>query len=101
MDTQVEGLSFNHTLGTGPSAGKMQDGSYQAVLDLLDSAEHQLGNPNQNQNYGGGGRHNVPNIILTGTVRGNVLAMCCRTKWPSKQRGKPWQPFYWALIMLG
>ncbi|XP_041963535.1 CREB-regulated transcription coactivator 2 [Alosa sapidissima] len=66
MDTQVEGLSFNHSLGTGSSSGKVQDGSYQAVLDLLDSADHQLGNPNQNQNYGGGGRHNVPNIILTG-----------------------------------
>ena len=66
MDTQVEDLSFNHSLGTGSSSEKEQDGSYQAVLDLLDSADQQLSDPNQNQNYGGGGRHNVPNIILTG-----------------------------------
>lgn len=75
----MEGLSFNHSLGTGSSAGKVQDGSYQAVLDLLDSVDHQLGNPNQNQNYSGGGRHNVPNIILTGQA--TPLAVCsCRTE---------------------
>lgn len=67
MDSQVEGLSFNHNLGSG-SVGKGQDSSYsthQGVLDLLDSAEQQFLNPNQNQNYGSG-RHAVPNIILTG-----------------------------------
>lgn len=68
-DTQVEGLSFNHSLSTdSSSSGKMADGSYQAVLDLLGAAEQQLGHPTQNQNCGGGGgggRH-VPNIILTG-----------------------------------
>ncbi|XP_007233417.2 CREB-regulated transcription coactivator 2 isoform X2 [Astyanax mexicanus] len=67
IDSQVEGLTFNHNMGSG-GVGKGQDGSYsshQGVLDLLDSAEHQFLNPNQNQNFGSG-RHTVPNIILTG-----------------------------------
>ncbi|KAI4878980.1 hypothetical protein NFI96_029262 [Prochilodus magdalenae] len=67
IESQVEGLSYNHNLGSG-SVGKGQDGSYsshQGVLDLLESAEQQFLNPNQNQNYGSG-RHAVPNIILTG-----------------------------------
>ncbi|XP_030638238.1 CREB-regulated transcription coactivator 2 [Chanos chanos] len=67
MDSHVEGLSLNHGLGSGTTA-KNQEGSYhsnQAVLDLLESADQQFLN-NPNQNYGGAGRHNVPNIILTG-----------------------------------
>ncbi|XP_017568575.1 CREB-regulated transcription coactivator 2 isoform X1 [Pygocentrus nattereri] len=67
IDSQVEGLSFNHNLGSG-TVGKGQDSSFsshQGVLDLLESAEQQFLNPNQNQNYGSG-RHPVPNIILTG-----------------------------------
>lgn len=66
IDSQVEGLTFNHNMGSG-GVGKGQDCSYsshQGVLDLLDSTDHQFLNPNQNQNFGSG-RHTVPNIILT------------------------------------
>ncbi|XP_076826803.1 CREB-regulated transcription coactivator 2 isoform X2 [Brachyhypopomus gauderio] len=67
IDSQGEGLSFNHSLGTG-THNKAQESSYpshQGVLDLLESTEQQFLNPNQNQSYGSG-RHTVPNIILTG-----------------------------------
>ncbi|KAK1794663.1 hypothetical protein P4O66_001376 [Electrophorus voltai] len=67
IDSQVEGLCFNHNLSSG-NPNKAQDGSYhshQGVLDLLESTEQQFLNPNQNQGYGSG-RHTVPNIILTG-----------------------------------
>ncbi|XP_010883403.1 CREB-regulated transcription coactivator 2 [Esox lucius] len=68
MGSQGDGLQFNHSgLGCGTS-GKGQDGSYhhnQASLDLHDSADQQHLN-NQNKNFGEEGRHNVPNIILTG-----------------------------------
>lgn len=66
IDSQVDGLTFNHNMGGGVCKG--QDSSYsshQGVLDLLDSTEHQFLNPNQNQNFGSG-RHTIPNIILTG-----------------------------------
>ncbi|XP_028837537.1 CREB-regulated transcription coactivator 1 isoform X2 [Denticeps clupeoides] len=68
MDSRAEGLSFNHSLNSVASTGKGQEGccpGNQGILDLLDSSEQQLLN-NSNQNYSGGGRHNVPNIILTG-----------------------------------
>ncbi|XP_062848456.1 CREB-regulated transcription coactivator 2 isoform X2 [Trichomycterus rosablanca] len=67
VDSQVEGVSFNHNLGSSVP-NKAQDGTYpghQGVLELLESTEHQFLNATQNQNYGSG-RLTVPNIILTG-----------------------------------
>ncbi|KAJ7985585.1 hypothetical protein DPEC_G00353600 [Dallia pectoralis] len=67
LESQGDGLPFNHSgLGCG-SSGKGQDGSYhhnQASLDLHGAADHQHLN-SQNKNYGEG-HQNVPNIILTG-----------------------------------
>ncbi|XP_023657018.1 CREB-regulated transcription coactivator 2 isoform X6 [Paramormyrops kingsleyae] len=69
MEAQVESLSFNHSLGSGPTASKTHEGSYldQVSLDFQDSGDQQLLNSqNQSQSYGGMERHSVPNIILTG-----------------------------------
>ncbi|XP_029928816.1 CREB-regulated transcription coactivator 2 [Myripristis murdjan] len=68
MESQGDGLSLNHSgLGCGSAADKSQyPPGPQGSLDLQDPGDQQLLN-NQNQNYSGGeGRHNVPNIILTG-----------------------------------
>lgn len=67
MESQGDGLSFNHGgLGYGSAADKGQYPSSQGSLDFQDSIEQQLLN-SQNQHYGSlEGRHNVPNIILTG-----------------------------------
>ncbi|CAB1334270.1 unnamed protein product, partial [Coregonus sp. 'balchen'] len=66
METQGDSLSFNHGgLGSG-SGGKGQEESYHpnhGFLALHDSGDRQHLN---NQNFGGEGCHNVPNIILTG-----------------------------------
>lgn len=73
MEAQGDGLSYNHGQGCGTTARKGQDAPYssnQGSLDLQDSGDHQLhNNQNQNQNYSGEGRHNVPNIILTGEIQ--------------------------------
>ncbi|XP_018620323.2 CREB-regulated transcription coactivator 2 isoform X2 [Scleropages formosus] len=68
LETQTESMSFNHNLGSGLPASKGHVGTCavdQVSLDFHDTADQQLLN-SQNQNYTGGGRHNVPNIILTG-----------------------------------
>ncbi|XP_035607091.1 CREB-regulated transcription coactivator 2-like isoform X2 [Oncorhynchus keta] len=66
METPGDSLSFNHGgLGCG-SGGKDQEESYHSnhgFLELHDSGDRQHLN---NQNFGGEGCHNVPNIILTG-----------------------------------
>ncbi|XP_048880817.1 CREB-regulated transcription coactivator 2 isoform X2 [Brienomyrus brachyistius] len=69
MEPQVESLSFNHSLGSGPPASKTHEGSFldQVSLDFQDSGDQQLLNSqNQTQSFGGMERHGVPNIILTG-----------------------------------
>ncbi|XP_024114156.1 CREB-regulated transcription coactivator 2 isoform X2 [Oryzias melastigma] len=60
----ADGLSLHHG---GLSCDKNQlSSNSQGPLDQQESGNQQLLN-NQNQNYGcGDGRHNVPNIILTG-----------------------------------
>lgn len=65
-ETQADVLSLNHS-GLSCSADKNQfPSNSQGALDLQDLGDQQLLN-NQNQNFSGGdGRHNVPNIILTG-----------------------------------
>ncbi|XP_068567676.1 CREB-regulated transcription coactivator 2 isoform X2 [Cebidichthys violaceus] len=65
-ENQADCLSLNHS-GLSCSSDKNQYlSNTQGHLDLQDPGDQQLLN-NQNQNYGGGdGRHNVPNIILTG-----------------------------------
>lgn len=65
-ETQADMLSLNHS-GLSCSADKNQfPSNSQGALDLQDLGDQQLLN-NQNQNFSGGdGRHNVPNIILTG-----------------------------------
>lgn len=65
-ETQADMLSLNHS-GLSCSADKNQfPSNSQGALDLQDLSDQQLLN-NQNQNFSGGdGRHNVPNIILTG-----------------------------------
>ncbi|XP_014016624.2 CREB-regulated transcription coactivator 1 isoform X2 [Salmo salar] len=66
METPGDSLSFNHGgLGCG-SGGKGQEEFYHSnhgFLELHDSGDRQHLN---NQNFGGEGCHNVPNIILTG-----------------------------------
>eukprot|EP00063_Salmo_salar_P081780 XP_014056615.1 PREDICTED: CREB-regulated transcription coactivator 2-like isoform X3 [Salmo salar] len=66
METPGDSLLFNHGgLGCG-SGGKGQEESYHpnhGFLELHDSGDRQHLN---NQNFGGEGCHNVPNIILTG-----------------------------------
>nr|AGL94529.1 putative CREB regulated transcription coactivator 2-like protein [Oncorhynchus mykiss] len=66
METPGDSLSFNHGgLGCG-SGRKGQEESYHpnhGFLELHDSGDRQHLN---NQNFGGEGCHNVPNIILTG-----------------------------------
>ncbi|KAI1886005.1 hypothetical protein AGOR_G00209590 [Albula goreensis] len=62
MENQVEGLSFNHSSGSRPIFCKGQEESFSAEQGALDFQNS--GDPNQN--YRGGGHHNVPNIILTG-----------------------------------
>ncbi|XP_030605649.1 CREB-regulated transcription coactivator 2 isoform X2 [Archocentrus centrarchus] len=66
-ENQADGLSLNHSGLSCISTDKNQfPSNSQGPLDLQDLGEHQLLN-NQNQNFSGGdGRHNVPNIILTG-----------------------------------
>ncbi|XP_030013686.1 CREB-regulated transcription coactivator 2 isoform X2 [Sphaeramia orbicularis] len=66
-DPQSDGLSLNHSGLTCGSSDKNQfPSNTQGPLELQDCGDQQLLN-NQNQNYSGGeGRHNVPNIILTG-----------------------------------
>ncbi|XP_038850387.1 CREB-regulated transcription coactivator 2-like [Salvelinus namaycush] len=66
METPGDSLSFNHGgLGCG-SGGKGQEESYHpnhGFLELHDSGDRRHLN---NQNFGGEGCHNVPNIILPG-----------------------------------
>ncbi|XP_078027431.1 CREB-regulated transcription coactivator 2 isoform X3 [Epinephelus lanceolatus] len=66
-ENQGDGLSLNHSGLSCSSTDKNQyPSNMQGHLDLQDPGDQQLLN-NQNQNYGSGdGRHNVPNIILTG-----------------------------------
>ncbi|KAM7421637.1 hypothetical protein PAMA_015678 [Pampus argenteus] len=66
-ENQGDGLSLNHSgLSCGGSDNNQFASNTQGHLDLQDPADQQLLN-NQNQNYSGvDGRHNVPNIILTG-----------------------------------
>ncbi|XP_040899596.1 CREB-regulated transcription coactivator 2 isoform X2 [Toxotes jaculatrix] len=66
-ETQGDGLSLNHSgLSCGSTDKNQFPSNTQGPLGLQDPGDQQLLN-NQNQNYSGGeGRHNVPNIILTG-----------------------------------
>lgn len=62
-DHHGDGLSLNHG---GLSCGSSDKQQFPSPVGLQDPCDQQLLN-NQHQNYGGGdGRHNVPNIILTG-----------------------------------
>ncbi|XP_072249558.1 CREB-regulated transcription coactivator 2 isoform X2 [Leuresthes tenuis] len=65
-DSQADGLSLNHGgLSCVTDNNQLQADSH-AALETQGAGDQQLLN-NQNQNYSGGdGRHNVPNIILTG-----------------------------------
>lgn len=75
METPGDSLSFNHGgLGCG-SGGKGQEEFYHSnhgFLELHDSGDRQHLN---NQNFGGEGCHNVPNIILTGEIWANTSAI--------------------------
>lgn len=82
VDNQGDCLSLNHAGLSCSSADKNPLPAHSQgpldlhdPLDLQDPGDQQLLN-NQNQNYGGGdsGRHNVPNIILTG--------VCCHAPLP-------------------
>ncbi|KAM9353661.1 CREB-regulated transcription coactivator 2 [Symphorus nematophorus] len=66
-DNQGDCLSLNHSgLSCGTTDKNQFPSNTQGPLDMQDPGDQQLLN-NQNQNYSGGdGRHNVPNIILTG-----------------------------------
>ncbi|XP_074539458.1 CREB-regulated transcription coactivator 2 isoform X4 [Halichoeres trimaculatus] len=66
-ENQGDCLSLNHGGLSCSITDKNQfPSNTQGSLDLQDPGDQQLLN-NQNQNYGSGdGRHNVPNIILTG-----------------------------------
>ncbi|XP_041648973.1 CREB-regulated transcription coactivator 2 isoform X4 [Cheilinus undulatus] len=66
-DNQADCLSLNHGgLGCSITDKNQFPSNTQSSLDLQEPGDQQLLN-NQNQNYSGGeGRHNVPNIILTG-----------------------------------
>lgn len=66
-DNQGDCLSLNHGgLSCGSTDKNQLSANTQGPLDMQDLGDQQLLN-NQNQNYSGGeGRHNVPNIILTG-----------------------------------
>ncbi|CAJ1061351.1 CREB-regulated transcription coactivator 2 isoform X2 [Xyrichtys novacula] len=66
-ENQGDCLSLNHGGLSCSITDKNQfPSNTQGSLDLQDPGDQQLLN-NQNQNYSGGdGRHNVPNIILTG-----------------------------------
>ncbi|XP_041798824.1 CREB-regulated transcription coactivator 2 isoform X2 [Chelmon rostratus] len=66
-DHQGDCLSLNHGGLSCTTADKNQfPSNTQGPLDMQDPGDQQLLN-NQNQNYScGEGRHNVPNIILTG-----------------------------------
>ncbi|KAG7232850.1 hypothetical protein INR49_007273 [Caranx melampygus] len=65
-ENPADGLSLNHS-GLSCTTDKSQfPANSQGPLGLQDPGDQQLLN-NQNQNYSSGdGRHNVPNIILTG-----------------------------------
>ncbi|XP_036395684.1 CREB-regulated transcription coactivator 2 [Megalops cyprinoides] len=68
VESQVEGLSFNHNSENRSLPSKGHEDSYpgeQGPLDFQNSSGQQLLN-NPNQNYRGGDHQNVPNIILTG-----------------------------------
>ncbi|XP_022617729.1 CREB-regulated transcription coactivator 2-like isoform X2 [Seriola dumerili] len=64
---QGDGLTLNHSgLSCGSTDKNQFPSNTQGPLGLQDPGDQQLLN-NQNQNYSSGeGRHNVPNIILTG-----------------------------------
>nr|XP_046256885.1 CREB-regulated transcription coactivator 2 isoform X2 [Scatophagus argus] len=66
-DNQGDCLSLNHGgLSCGSTDKNQFSSNTQGPLDMQDPGDQQLLN-NQNQNYSGvEGRHNVPNIILTG-----------------------------------
>ncbi|XP_071324788.1 CREB-regulated transcription coactivator 2 isoform X2 [Trachinotus anak] len=66
-ENQGDGLSLNHSsLSCGSTDKNQFPSNTQGPLGLQDPGDQQLLN-NQNQNYSSGdGRHNVPNIILTG-----------------------------------
>uniref|UniRef100_UPI0037E7F4D3 CREB-regulated transcription coactivator 2 isoform X3 n=1 Tax=Semicossyphus pulcher TaxID=241346 RepID=UPI0037E7F4D3 len=66
-DNQGDCLSLNHGgLGCGIPDKNQYPSNTQGSLDMQDPGDQHLLN-NQNQNYSGvEGRHNVPNIILTG-----------------------------------
>ncbi|XP_008297208.1 CREB-regulated transcription coactivator 2 [Stegastes partitus] len=67
-ENQGDSLSLNHGgLGCSNIIKSQFPSNSQGPLELQDPGDQQLLN-NQNQNYssGGDGRHNVPNIILTG-----------------------------------
>ncbi|XP_069392948.1 CREB-regulated transcription coactivator 2 isoform X2 [Paralichthys olivaceus] len=66
-ENQGDGLSLNHSgLSCGSTDKNQFPSNTQGPLGLQNPSDQQLLN-NQNQNYSGGdGRHNVPNIILTG-----------------------------------
>lgn len=64
-ENPTDGLSLNHS---GLSQDKSQfPANSQGTLGLQDAGDQQQLLNNQNQNYSSvDGRHNVPNIILTG-----------------------------------
>nr|XP_029138307.1 CREB-regulated transcription coactivator 2-like isoform X2 [Labrus bergylta] len=66
-DNQADCLSLNHVgLGCSLTDKNQYPPNTQSSMELQEPGDQHLLN-NQNQNYGGGdGRHNVPNIILTG-----------------------------------
>lgn len=66
-DNQGDCLSLNHSGLSCSSTDKNQfPSNTHGPLDMQEPGDQRLLN-NQNQNYSGGdGRHNVPNIILTG-----------------------------------
>lgn len=68
-ENQGDSLSLNHgNMSCGNSDKNQFPSNSQGSMGLIDPSEQQQQHHlnNQNQNYGGDGRHNVPNIILTG-----------------------------------
>uniref|UniRef100_A0A3Q3LFX1 CREB regulated transcription coactivator 2 n=1 Tax=Labrus bergylta TaxID=56723 RepID=A0A3Q3LFX1_9LABR len=67
LHNQADCLSLNHVgLGCSLTDKNQYPPNTQSSMELQEPGDQHLLN-NQNQNYGGGdGRHNVPNIILTG-----------------------------------
>ncbi|KAJ8290079.1 hypothetical protein GJAV_G00008480 [Gymnothorax javanicus] len=62
VDNQAGGLSFSNSPGPRPGPSK---GLEESTVDFQNLGDQQLLNT-PNQNYRGGGHHNVPYIILTG-----------------------------------